>query len=334
MRTYIIKNVDVFTTLPFHGYPSSVITSAEGLTENEMQKIAEEISLVEVAYITETGVGRSPFRIRFYTQSNEVNISGHSIISATFALIEEGRIDLNNGHTRIYIETNEGDIPVDIHYLRKDDSVLPSKADMKDKVRINQGGLLEKIMIKQSVKDYKHSDVKPESIAEIFEIDPNEIYTTGLPIEEVSTGLHHLLVPIKNLETIYNVKPDLIKLSILNRKLGVQTTDIFSLDTAYDCIAQTRHFAPAIGLLEVEASGMSSVAIGSYLGRHGISSNESMIFKQGNDRERLSKVYCKIDKSNANDDFNSVYIGGLAATSIERKIEIDDKTSKIKFVQA
>ncbi|HMA76872.1 MAG TPA: PhzF family phenazine biosynthesis protein [Candidatus Krumholzibacteriaceae bacterium] len=330
MRTYIIKNVDVFTTLPFHGYPSSVITSAEGLTENEMQKIAEEISLVEVAYITETGVGKSPFKIKFYTQSNEVNISGHSIISATFALIEEGRIDLNNGHTRIYIETNEGDIPVDV-YFSKGDSNLPAEADIKDKVRINQGGLLEKIMIKQNVKYHKHSDVKPESIAEIFEIDPNEIYITGLPIEEVSTGLNHLLVPIKNLETIYNVKPDLIKLSILNRKLGVQTTDIFSLDTAYDCIAQTRHFAPAIGLLEVEASGMSSVAIGSYLGRHGISSNESMIFKQGNDRERLSKVYCKIDKSN--EDFNSIYIGGLAATSIERKIEIDDKTSEIKFVQ-
>ena len=116
----------------------------------------------------------------------------------------------------------------------------------------------------------------------------------------------------------------------MNRKAGIQVTDIFSLDNSNDCIAQTRHFAPAIGLLEVEASGMSSVAIGSYLARHGIQTNESMCFRQGNNLDSLSTVFWEIDKSSG--DLNSIYVGGLAVTSIERKIEIDSKNDEIIFV--
>jgi trans-2,3-dihydro-3-hydroxyanthranilate isomerase len=330
MRTYTIKNVDVFTNSPFSGYPTAVITSAEGLTDKEMQKIAEEISLMEVVYITASGIGKSPFRIRFFTQSNEIDISGHSMIGACFALIEEGRIKLNDGITKVYIETNNGDIPIDIYYRREGELDSESGADKNDQVRINNEGVLEKIMIKQTVKGHKLSEIKPEKIAEVLEIDTNEILSTGFPIEEVDTGLHHLLIPIKNLETIKNAKPDLIKLLIINRKYEIQITDIFSLDTSNDCIAQTRHFAPAIGLLEAEASGMSSVAIGSYLARHGVQTNESMCFRQGNNPDSLSTVFWEIDKSSG--DLNSVYVGGLAVTSIERKIEIDSKSDEIIFV--
>ena len=330
MRSYTIKNVDVFTTSPFNGYPTAVITSAEGLTDKEMQKIAEKISLMEVVYITTSGTGKSPFKIRFFTQSNEINISGHSMIGACFALIEEGRIKLNDGITKIYIETNDGDIPIDIYYRTESELVPESGAGERDQIRINSEGVLEKIMIKQIVKSSKLSEIKPEKIAEIFEIDTNEILSTGFPIEEVNTGLHHLLIPIKNLEALYNVKPDLIKLSIMNRKLGIQITDLFSLDTPNDCIAQTRHFAPVIGLLEAEASGMSSVAIGSYLARYGVNTNESMFFRQGNNPDSLSKVFWEIDKSSG--DLNSIYVGGLAVTSIERKIEIDSKSDEIIFV--
>jgi len=252
------------------------------------------------------------------------------MIGACFALIEEGRIQLNDGITKIYFETNHGDFPIDIYYRRGSELDSESGADKSDQIRINSEGFLEKLMIKQSVKNYKLPEIKPEKIAEILEIDINEILTTGLPIEELNTGLHHLLIPIRNIETLRNAKPDLIKLLIMNRKSGIQVTDIFALDPSEDCIAQTRHFAPAIGLLEVEASGMSSVAIGSYLARHGVNTKESMCFRQGSNPDSLSKVFWEIDKTSG--DLNSIYVGGLAVTSIERKIEIDSKSDEIIFV--
>jgi predicted PhzF superfamily epimerase YddE/YHI9 len=55
-----------------------------------------------------------------------------------------------------------------------------------------------------------------------------------------------------------------------------------------------------------------------------------MCFRQGNNPDSLSTVFWEIDKSSG--DLNSVYVGGLAVTSIERKIEIDSKSDEIIFV--
>ncbi|MFO7916063.1 MAG: PhzF family phenazine biosynthesis protein [Candidatus Krumholzibacteriales bacterium] len=320
MRKYSIKNVDVFTTTPFSGYPTSVITSAEGLSDQEMQKIAEEISLTEVVYITSTYGGKSQFRIRFFTQSEEINISGHSMIGGCFALLEEGKIEPNEGRTKIYLETNDGDIPVNLFFRRGEFSGGGKKLNT---------GVLEKIMIRQKLKSHNLSPVDPAEIANILEIDLNSIVSTGFPIEEINTGLHHLVVPVNDLETIHNIKPDLIKMSIMNRKYGIQITDIFSLDTDDESTAHTRHFGPVVGILEASGSGMSAVGIGSYLTRHGLTAGKTMVFRQGNDLENLSKVYCYIDP--ADKDSMSVYVGGMATTSIERFVEIDETSGDLVF---
>jgi len=320
MRKYSIKHVDVFTTVPFSGYPSAVITSAEGLTDREMQKIAEEISLTEVVYLTPAWGGKSQFRIRFFTQSEEINISGHSMIGACYALLEEGRLELKEGRTKIYFETNDGDIPVDLYFRREREFDDVSKPD---------AGVLEKIMIKQKLKDHRLSKIDPAEIAEILEIDKNQIIATGFPIEEINTGLHHVVVPVKDLEILHSIKPDLIKLSIMNKNNGIQITDLFSLDTADESTAHTRHFGPAVGILEAAGSGMSAVGIGSYLTRHGLTAGKTMVFRQGNDTKNLSKVYCYIDPSDK--DHRSVYVGGLATTSIQRDIEIDEKSDRVIF---
>jgi PhzF family phenazine biosynthesis protein len=321
MRKYSVKNVDVFTTVPFSGYPSAVITSAEGLTDREMQKIAEEISLTEVVYITPAWGGKSQFRIRFFTQSEEINISGHSMIGGCYALLEEGRIRPREGRTKSYFETKEGDIPVNL-FFRK------GSENRGGGIKI-EGGLLDKIMIKQNLKDDRLSVVEPDEIADILEVDRNMIIATGFPIEEIDTGLHHLVVPIKELDTLHAIKPDLIKLSIMNRKYGIQITDIFCLDTDDESTAHSRHFGPVVGILEASGSGMSAVGIGSYLTRHGLTAGKTMVFRQGNDIEHLSKVYCYIDPSGS--DSRSVYVGGLATTSMERSIEIKESSGEIIF---
>lgn len=320
MRKYSIKNVDVFTTTPFSGYPTSVVTSAEGLSEQEMQKIAEEISLTEVVYITSSYGGKSQFRIRFFTQSEEIDISGHSMIGACYALLEEGKINPNEGRTKIYLETNDGDMPINLFFRRGEVSEGGKKLDT---------GVLEKIMIRQQLKSHQLSSIDPEEIAEILEIDLNSIVSTGFPIEEINTGLHHLVVPVNDVVTLHDIKPDLIKMSIMNRRLGVQITDVFSLDTGDESTAHTRHFGPAVGILEASGSGMSAVGIGSYLTRHGLTSGKTMVFRQGNDLEHLSKVYCYIDPSEK--DYKSVYVGGMATTSIERFVEIDEASGKLIF---
>ena len=45
MKRYRVYQVDAFTREKFRGNPAGVVSNAEGLTENQMQAIAQTLSL-------------------------------------------------------------------------------------------------------------------------------------------------------------------------------------------------------------------------------------------------------------------------------------------------
>jgi trans-2,3-dihydro-3-hydroxyanthranilate isomerase len=51
MKMIQIKQVDVFTTIPFGGNPAGVATDAMGLSTDEMQGSAREMNLSETAFV-------------------------------------------------------------------------------------------------------------------------------------------------------------------------------------------------------------------------------------------------------------------------------------------
>jgi trans-2,3-dihydro-3-hydroxyanthranilate isomerase len=57
MRRIKVKQVDAFTTVPFGGNPAAVVIDAEGLTEEEMQRIAREMNLSETAFVASSEQG-------------------------------------------------------------------------------------------------------------------------------------------------------------------------------------------------------------------------------------------------------------------------------------
>ena len=50
MSQYRIIYLDAFTTEPFSGNPCAVLPEADGLTDDQMQKIACETNLSETAF--------------------------------------------------------------------------------------------------------------------------------------------------------------------------------------------------------------------------------------------------------------------------------------------
>lgn len=326
MQQIKLKQVDAFTAVTFGGNPAGVITDASGLTTSSMQKIAAEMSMSETAFVSQATRPDATFRIKFFTPTEEVDMSGHVIIAASFALAEEGRIELHDGITRIVFETNAGNIPIDLHF-RPDDSPYPLEDAIDDGVPISvegqKTGTLEKIVLNQKVRRHRLSSIPIGDIAAILGIREKEITRTGLPLEIISTGLEQLMVPVERKETVMAMHPDLIKLSLLNKRYGIDTNHIFSLDTHEpESTTYSRHFAPKLGMWEDAATGTAAAGLGTYLLRHGVVTTGTMLMEQGKEESRLARILVEIDESDKS--YSVAGIGGLAVTSITRMIQVDD----------
>lgn len=323
MRNLIVKQVDAFTTRPFGGNPAGIITNGDGLRPEEMMKIAAEMNLSETAIVTLPESLDTDFRVRFFTPSEEVDLSGHVMIAATWALLEEGRIDVSDGVNTVNMGTNAGRISLDLIFYSTDSPDTGS-----DRVAVKNGlvcGELHRIMMHQSIKDHTPAGTPVTEIAGILGIDPSEISGTGLPMEIISTGLNQLMIPIRSKETILELNPDLIKLGLSNRKDGIHTNHIFTTDTfSEDCVSYSRHFAPAVGMWEDPGTGTAAAGLGNYLLRHGIVTSGEMIMEQGNDSGNLARILVEVEESAM--DEGSARIGGLAATSISREISLESGT--------
>jgi predicted PhzF superfamily epimerase YddE/YHI9 len=325
MQDITMKQIDVFTTTPFAGNPAGVVTEAEALPSETMQAIAAEMNLSEVAFVTLPSREEALFRVRFFTQSEEFDLSGHALIASCFALLEEGRIPLEAGVTKTLFETRAGLIRLDIHY----EAGIPAGAS---RLGVENGtivsidgtpaGVLEKIMLHQTVKRHRPSNVSIREIAGYCGIDEGEITRTGLPLEIVTTGLEQLMIPVLHKETIRDMNPDLIKLGIMNRTYGIHTNHLFSLDVfTPDCTAYLRHFAPALGMWEDPASGTAAAALTSYLLRHGVVTSGNLVVEQGKETDNLARII--VEGADPDDPTAEMRIGGLAVTSISRRIGIE-----------
>jgi len=322
MQQMVMKQVDVFTTTPFSGNPAGVITEADSLSSDVMLAIAGEMNLAETTFVTLPSSDGPLFRVRFFTPTEEVDLSGHALIASCYALIEDGRIPLEDGVTKGQIETRAGLIQLDVHFRKG----APARGEHGDGAVLTVGGkvagTLEKIMIHQTVRKYRPSTISAQEIARIFGFDVTEIQRTGLPLEIVTTGLEQLLIPVLHKEAIHDMNPDLITLSLVSRSCGIHTSHVFALDTYHsDCVAYLRHFAPVLGMWEDPASGTAAAGLASYLLRHGVVTSGNMIMEQGKDVDHLARTL--VEAADPENPMGEMRVGGLAVTSITRTIAIE-----------
>jgi predicted PhzF superfamily epimerase YddE/YHI9 len=198
MKEIILKGVDTFTTKPFSGNPAGVVTEADGLTDEMMQEITSgmKMNLIEIAFVTLSRTEDASFRIRFFTPSKELDMSGHVTIATCFALIEEGRIPLESKLTKLSFETKIGTIPIEIYFRP---SAAPEEMDDGEQYLPLMGennGLLERIMMHQPIYTFSPSRVPVPDIADVLGIEEGEITKTGLPIVTASKDLDWLIIPV------------------------------------------------------------------------------------------------------------------------------------------
>ena len=83
--------IDAFTSKVFSGNPAGVCLLERPLGEEIMQQIAAENNLAETAFIR---TDLSPFQIRWFTPTTEVDLCGHATLASAYVLFNEK--DLND----------------------------------------------------------------------------------------------------------------------------------------------------------------------------------------------------------------------------------------------
>ena len=78
--------MDVFTDVPLAGNPLAVITKADHLSDNYMQKIAREFNLSETVFLMEPERSRHTAALRIFTPRCELPFAGHPTIGAAILL--------------------------------------------------------------------------------------------------------------------------------------------------------------------------------------------------------------------------------------------------------
>ncbi len=77
IQSYRFIQVDVFTDTPFGGNPLAVFHQAEGLSGEDMQKLAKEMNLSETTFVLPPEQPEADFKVRIFTPTSELPFAGH-----------------------------------------------------------------------------------------------------------------------------------------------------------------------------------------------------------------------------------------------------------------
>lgn len=273
-----VYRMSAFTAADKGGNPAGVVFDADALSEERMKEIAAEVGYSETAFVMKSDV--ADFRVRFFTPTEEVDLCGHATI-ATFNLMrDEGMIKPG----KYCQETRAGVLKLKVY----EDSIY----------------------MEQNSPEF-YEVIPEEKVRDCFNIDDGE-YLGDSNVEVVSTGLKDIILPVKDLDTLLNLKPDFERITEISREYGVVGIHAFSLDTYGEAIAHARNFAPLYGIDEESATGTSNCALACYLNKYGNMGEERRyIFEQGYCMDRPSEIRVELDADD-NNEVIAVYVGGKA----------------------
>ncbi len=276
IRAYLVKS---FTKDKNQGNPAGVILDADELTEQQMIAISSKLGFSESVFIQKSE--NTNFKTRFFSPTHEVDLCGHATIAAFHTLIEGGKVHFGGlKNIALTQETKAGIFPVTCY---------------KD-------GLI--VMTQDAPK---YSDFKPnkKKIAELLNISERDILDH--PLEIISTGTPKLIIPVRSLEVLLRIKPDLEgikKFCILSGAKGFYPFTSETKDT--DSNFHARQFNPLAGIDEDPITGVAAGALGAYIKKHKLLNKDRFIVEQGYIMNKTGKIFVNTT--------NGIEVGGYAVS--------------------
>lgn len=272
------------------GNAAGVVINANSLSEKDMIKIAAILGFSETAFILPSEA--ADFRVRFFTPKEEVDLCGHATIAAFHTMAHLGLLKPG----KYKQETKAGILGIEI---KEDHSV----------------------MMNQTVPVYSVI-IEKEELADSLNIDSSQMLE-DLPAQIVSTGLRDIMIPVKSIEILNAMKPDMEKIKMISQKYNAVGYHVFTLQSLYGANASCRNFAPLYEIPEESATGTSNGALGCYLYHYGkINSGQesNIVFEQGYSMKKPSEILVSLSVNE--NEIQEVRVGGNAKNMVLTEIEV------------
>ncbi|EJS06022.1 isomerase [Bacillus sp. MYb56] len=299
MKTINVFHYDAFTNKPNMGNPAGIVLEADGLTEEDMQRISEKVGFNETSFVLSSEV--ADIRMRYFTPGFEMDLCGHGTVGTIYALRERGLLEEK---TNLTIETKAGILPIQIG--------------------ANENGETF-IKMRQAAPQFKDFAGSKEELAHSIGLEVTDL-DASVPIVYGSTGNWTVIVPIKNLDACERMKPKNEAFPSVLKEIPKASIHPVCLET-YDEQVQMhgRHFSsPYSGTIEDPVTGTASGVMGAYYATYlekDVDHELELIVEQGQEINKDGRVTVYVTKDVENDNLQ-IDIAGTAVYVKEFEISI------------
>ena len=288
--SYPFYIIDVFAIDRYTGNQLAVFPEAKGLSDRAMQALAKEINFSETTFITKSDPADNCYGVRIFTPNQELPFAGHPTLGTAYIIREYLMSSAEKEQSKaVILDLKAGKIPVSSGTTPQGEAVL---------------------WMQQNSPQFGET-IAADQIASVLNIDASEI-DCNFPIQEVSTGLDFLIIPVKTLKTLKQIQVNLEAYYQLIASLNAKSLFVFCPETyspENDLCA--RMFSDYLGVPEDPATGSANGCLAAYLVKYNmLSSQKEMLqvrVEQGYEIKRPSLLLLKASS-------NQIEVGGQVKT--------------------
>jgi trans-2,3-dihydro-3-hydroxyanthranilate isomerase len=277
--------VDVFTSTPLAGNGLAVIHDADDLDDATMLSVARETAQSETTFVQTPTVGGADYRNRIFTMAEEIRFAGHPSLGTAVARARTEGLSQASYHQ----QTVAGVQPVEVELT---------------------GDLARASMLQEPAEFGE--PVEPGPVLGALGLGPADAHP-DLPVQPASTGIFHLMVPVRDDIALQRARPNLLRLETIARQAASMAFYVFVPDGHAAAARARGFFAEREHIVEDPATGSAAGPLCAYLHRH--TGVQGVAIDQGVEMGRPSRLDTAIDG-------DRVRVGGDCVIVLEGDLRI------------
>jgi trans-2,3-dihydro-3-hydroxyanthranilate isomerase len=255
--------LDVFTARPLTGNGLAVVHDADGLGDDTMLGFARETRLSETTFVQTATEAGADYRTRIWMTTAELDFAGHPSLGTAVAVARAR----GEREARYVQQTRAGLQPIEVELgdAVARASMLQEPAELG--AEVEPGRALEPLGLAAG-------DAHPE-----------------LPAQVVSTGLAHLMIPVRDAAALDRVAPEMGALRELFGAVGGTCAYLAFCEPEREAARARSFFLEATAVAEDPATGSAAGPLMAYL--HARAGAARLTIEQGVEMGRPSRLECE-----------------------------------------